>query len=65
MWTNHSIKLEDMKVLDIGNGSGSDCFATKTFVGPNGRKTGIHMSDEQVCPYWALYRMNSVFLYIN
>ena len=58
-------KLEDMKVMDLGSGSGSDCFALSKLVGPNGHMTGIDVTDEQVCQYWALNRMNSVYLYIN
>ena len=38
-------KLEDMKVMDLGSGSGSDCFALSKLVGPNGHMTGIDMTD--------------------
>ena len=51
-------KLEDMKVLDLGSGSGRDCFALSKLVGPNGHVTGIDMTDEQV---GAPNRMNMVY----
>ena len=47
-----------MKVLDLGSGSGRDCFALSKLVGPNGHVTGIDMTDEQV---GAPYRMNMVY----
>ena len=42
-------KLEGVKVLDLGSGSGRDCFALSKLVGQNGHVTGIDMTDEQVC----------------
>ena len=44
---------------------GGIAFLQKKLVGPNGHLTRIDMTDEQVCLYWALDRMNSVHLYIN
>lgn len=41
-------KLEGMKVLDLGSGSGRDCFAISKLVGPSGHVTGIDMTDEQL-----------------
>ncbi|XP_048744012.1 arsenite methyltransferase-like [Ostrea edulis] len=41
-------KLEGMKILDLGSGSGRDCFALSKLVGPNGHVTGIDMTDEQI-----------------
>ena len=44
--------LEDTKVLDLGSGSGRDCYALSKLVGKDGYVTGIDMTDEQVlyCP---------------
>ncbi|XP_069139063.1 arsenite methyltransferase-like isoform X2 [Argopecten irradians] len=41
-------KLEGMKILDLGSGSGRDCFALSKLVGPAGHVTGIDMTDEQL-----------------
>ncbi|XP_021351647.1 arsenite methyltransferase-like isoform X2 [Mizuhopecten yessoensis] len=41
-------KLEGMKILDLGSGSGRDCFALSKLVGPTGHVTGIDMTDEQL-----------------
>lgn len=41
-------KLEGMNILDLGSGSGRDCFALSKLVGPKGHVTGIDMTDEQV-----------------
>ncbi|XP_052099829.1 arsenite methyltransferase-like [Mytilus californianus] len=41
-------KLEGIKVLDLGSGSGRDCFAISKLVGQNGQVTGIDMTDEQI-----------------
>ena len=40
--------LEGMKILDLGSGSGRDCYALSKLVGKNGFVTGIDMTDEQV-----------------
>lgn len=40
--------IEGMKVLDLGSGSGRDCFAVSKLVGSKGFVTGIDMTDEQV-----------------
>ena len=40
--------LDGMKVLDLGSGSGRDCFAVAKLVGKDGFVTGIDMTDEQV-----------------
>jgi len=37
-----------MTILDLGSGSGRDCFALSKLVGPNGYVTGIDMTDELV-----------------
>ena len=35
-----------MKVLDLGNGSGRDCFALSKLVDSNGHVTGIDTTDD-------------------
>ena len=41
--------LEGMKILDLGSGSGQDCFVLSKLVGENGHVTGVDMTKEQVC----------------
>lgn len=41
-------KLEKCRVLDLGSGSGRDCFAFSKLVGPNGHVTGIDMTEEMI-----------------
>ncbi|CAL1570380.1 unnamed protein product [Knipowitschia caucasica] len=41
-------KLQGCKVLDLGSGSGRDCFAFSKLVGPNGHVTGIDMTEEMI-----------------
>ncbi|KAK3607321.1 hypothetical protein CHS0354_018805 [Potamilus streckersoni] len=41
-------KLGGMHVLDLGSGSGRDCFALSKLVGQNGFVTGMDMTDEQL-----------------
>lgn len=41
-------KLEGCRVLDLGSGSGRDCYAFSKLVGPSGRVTGIDMTEELV-----------------
>lgn len=41
-------KLEGVTVLDLGSGSGRDCYAISKLVGENGHVTGIDMTDEMV-----------------
>ena len=40
--------LEGMHVLDLGSGSGQDCFVLSKLVGENGYVTGVDMTKEQV-----------------
>ena len=49
----------------MGVEEGGLLYTLRKLVGPNGHMTGIDMTDEQVCPYWALNRVNSVYSYIN
>ncbi|XP_023259782.1 arsenite methyltransferase-like isoform X2 [Seriola lalandi dorsalis] len=39
-------KLDGCRVLDLGSGSGRDCFAFSKLVGPKGHVTGIDMTEE-------------------
>lgn len=41
-------KLQDCKVLDLGSGSGRDCYAFSKLVGQNGHVTGIDMTEELI-----------------
>lgn len=40
--------LEGKTVLDLGSGTGRDCFLLSKLVGPKGRVIGIDMTDEQI-----------------
>lgn len=40
--------LEGCTVLDIGSGSGRDCFVASKLVGPTGTVIGVDMTDEQL-----------------
>jgi len=40
--------LEGKIVLDLGSGSGRDCFILSKLVGPSGRVIGVDMTDEQL-----------------
>jgi arsenite methyltransferase len=40
--------LEGMHILDLGSGSGRDCFVLSKLVGPNGRVVGVDMTTEQL-----------------
>uniref|UniRef100_A0A3Q0SKY9 Arsenite methyltransferase n=1 Tax=Amphilophus citrinellus TaxID=61819 RepID=A0A3Q0SKY9_AMPCI len=47
-------KLEGCRVLDLGSGSGRDCYAFSKLVGPNGHVTGIDMTEDLItaaCQY--------------
>ncbi|XP_030009043.1 arsenite methyltransferase [Sphaeramia orbicularis] len=41
-------KLEGCRVLDLGSGSGRDCFAFSKLVGPSGYVTGLDMTEELI-----------------
>ncbi len=41
-------KLEGMRILDLGSGSGRDCFIASKLVGQEGQVVGIDMTDEQL-----------------
>jgi len=40
--------LEGKTVLDLGSGSGRDCYILSKLVGPNGKVIGVDMTDEQI-----------------
>ena len=40
--------LEGMDILDLGSGSGQDCFVLSKLVGEHGHVTGVDMTKEQV-----------------
>ena len=40
---------EGCSVLDLGCGTGRDCFVLSKLVGPKGHVTGVDMTPEQVC----------------
>lgn len=41
-------ELRGMKILDLGCGSGRDCYALANLVGPEGKVVGVDMTDEQL-----------------
>ncbi|TNN38635.1 Arsenite methyltransferase [Liparis tanakae] len=41
-------KLAGCRVLDLGSGSGRDCYAFSKLVGPSGRVTGVDMTEELI-----------------
>jgi ubiquinone/menaquinone biosynthesis C-methylase UbiE len=40
--------IEGLNVLDLGSGSGRDCYVAAQMVGPNGKVIGVDMTDEQL-----------------
>ena len=40
--------LDGMKILDLGSGSGRDCYIAAQLVGENGMVVGVDMTDEQL-----------------
>jgi len=41
-------ELEGLKILDLGSGSGRDCFIASKLVGQKGQVVGIDMTDQQL-----------------
>eukprot|EP00906_Rhabdomonas_costata_P007872 RCo011250 len=41
-------EIEGLTVLDLGSGSGRDCYLAAKLVGPTGRVIGVDMTDEQL-----------------
>ena len=46
--------LEGLHVLDLGSGSGQDCFVLSKLVGEHGHVTGVDMTEEQVNPRFVI-----------
>jgi len=42
------LALEGKTVLDLGSGSGRDCYMLSKLVGPKGKVIGVDMTDEQI-----------------
>ncbi|OGG99932.1 MAG: methyltransferase type 11 [Candidatus Lambdaproteobacteria bacterium RIFOXYD1_FULL_56_27] len=42
------LQLEGLRVLDLGSGSGQDCFVLSKLIGPQGRVFGVDMTLEQL-----------------
>jgi ubiquinone/menaquinone biosynthesis C-methylase UbiE len=40
--------IEGKRVLDLGSGSGRDCYIAAALVGETGEVTGVDMTDEQL-----------------
>jgi len=40
--------IEGLNVLDLGSGSGQDCYLAASLVGPTGSVTGVDMTEEQL-----------------
>lgn len=40
--------IEGLTVVDLGSGSGRDCYIATGLVGPNGKVIGVDMTDEQL-----------------
>ena len=40
--------LEGMRILDLGSGSGQDCYVLSALVGDSGEVVGVDMTDEQL-----------------
>jgi len=40
--------IDGLRMLDLGSGSGRDCFVSSALVGPSGFVTGVDMTDEQL-----------------
>ncbi|KAK9806764.1 hypothetical protein WJX72_001784 [[Myrmecia] bisecta] len=40
--------IRGLRVLDLGSGSGRDCYVCASLVGPSGRVTGIDMTEKQL-----------------
>jgi len=45
---HHNHAHSGLSVLDLGSGSGRDCYAAAALVGESGRVTGVDMTAEQL-----------------
>ena len=52
--------LNGMHVLDLGSGSGRDCFVLSKLVGETGRVLGVDMTEEQVCNSFRIFSIKSL-----
>ncbi len=48
LFTAPALILADVQVLDLGSGSGRDCYLASALVGPDGQVTGVDMTREQL-----------------
>ena len=53
--------IQGLRVLDLGSGSGRDCYLSAALVGEAGSVTGIDMTEEQLQVSW-LCRMRAPVL---
>ena len=44
----HIFSPSGLDLLDLGSGSGRDCYVAASLVGANGSVTGVDMTDEQL-----------------
>lgn len=51
--------LEGCRILDLGSGSGRDCYMLSQLVGENGHVTGIDMTDDQVHQHYSVASVHS------
>lgn len=58
-------KLEGCTVLDLGSGSGRDCFVLSKLVGESGQVIGLDMTDEMVLQTSETKDLNNVNQCIN
>lgn len=53
-------KLEGCTILDLGSGSGRDCYALSKLVGESGHVTGIDMTENLVLPMQICIHQNNL-----
>lgn len=42
------LNIEGLSILDLGSGSGRDCYIAAVLAGPKGKVTGVDMTDDQL-----------------
>ena len=55
--------VEGCRIVDLGSGSGRDCYILSKLVGPNGYVTGVDMTKEQV--WYVLDNLYILLLHIK
>ena len=55
--------VEGYRIVDLGSGSGRDCYILSKLVGPNGYVTGVDMTKEQV--WYVLDNLYILLLHIK